>query len=247
MREEKSIVAFCYFLAKLDDTESNEKKLIIWIDDPISSLDSNHIFFVFSLIESVIASPIKKENSANTYKYKQLFISTHNLDFLKYLKKISSPKNDIEFFLLERQENKSRLLAMPLYLREYITEFNYLFEQIYKCSEITSENEENHNIHYNFANNLRKFLEAYLFYKYPNNQSTQDKQKKFFEDEISEKLAGRFTNEHSHLKQIFDRSIRPVEVPEIPKLAKSVLETIQKKDPEQYNALLESIGKQNTC
>ena len=85
----------------------------------------------------------------------------------------------LNFFLLERQENKSRLLAMPLYLREYITEFNYLFEQIYKCSEITSENEENHNIHYNFANNLRKFLEAYLFYKYPNNQSTQDKQKNF--------------------------------------------------------------------
>jgi len=47
------------------------------IDDPISSLDSNHVFFVFSLIDSIIAKP---------KKYTQLFISTHNLDFLKYIK-----------------------------------------------------------------------------------------------------------------------------------------------------------------
>src|SRR5690606_39389208 len=54
---------------------------------PISSLDSNHIFFMFSLIESLIAKPVKKADGSNTYRYKQLFISTHNLDFLKYLKR----------------------------------------------------------------------------------------------------------------------------------------------------------------
>lgn len=60
------------------------KKLVIYIDDPISSLDSNHIFFIFSLIENVIAC--KK-------KYGQLFISTHNLDFLKYLKRLTTSAN----------------------------------------------------------------------------------------------------------------------------------------------------------
>jgi len=57
---ECSLIAFCYFIAKLDDPESKGKELIIYIDDPISSLDSNHIFFMFSLIESLIAKPIKK-------------------------------------------------------------------------------------------------------------------------------------------------------------------------------------------
>ena len=42
---ECSLVAFCYFIAKLEDAESEGKNLVIYIDDPISSLDSNHIFF----------------------------------------------------------------------------------------------------------------------------------------------------------------------------------------------------------
>lgn len=56
---ECSLIAFCYFMAKLDDPESKGKELIIYIDDPISSLDGNHIFFMFSLIESLLAKPKK--------------------------------------------------------------------------------------------------------------------------------------------------------------------------------------------
>ena len=47
---ECSLIAFCYFMAKLEDVETKGSKPIIWIDDPVSSLDSNHIFFVYSLI-----------------------------------------------------------------------------------------------------------------------------------------------------------------------------------------------------
>ncbi|EHJ4374836.1 AAA family ATPase, partial [Campylobacter jejuni] len=80
---ECSLVAFCYFVASLEDAKTKDKNPIIWIDDPISSLDNNHIFFIFSLIEAKIAKKIKDN------KYSQLFISTHNLDFLKYLKSLT--------------------------------------------------------------------------------------------------------------------------------------------------------------
>ena len=73
-------------MAKLEEAETKGKDLIIYIDDPVSSLDNNHIFFVFSLIESVLAKPKKNSDGSNRYGYKQLFVSTHNLDFLKYLK-----------------------------------------------------------------------------------------------------------------------------------------------------------------
>ncbi|MNO72290.1 hypothetical protein D3C76_632320 [compost metagenome] len=92
---ECSLIAFCYFIAKLEETDSKGKDLIIYIDDPISSLDGNHIFFMFSLIESLIARPVKNADNSNSYRYKQLFISTHNLDFLKYLKKLSLPNEKI--------------------------------------------------------------------------------------------------------------------------------------------------------
>ncbi|WP_222910360.1 AAA family ATPase [Pseudomonas sp. DNDY-54] len=88
---ECSLIAFCYFMAKLDDYETRGSQPIIWIDDPICSLDSNHIFFIYSLIHSDIASPEKYlhgDEVKQRDKFKQLFISTHNLDFLKYLKRL---------------------------------------------------------------------------------------------------------------------------------------------------------------
>lgn len=239
---ECSLVAFCYFMAKLEDTETKGKDLIIWIDDPVSSLDSNHVFFVFSLIENVITKPYKKEDGSNRFSYKQLFISTHNLDFLKYLKRLSHPKNEMEYFLIDRIGKNSRIILMPSYLKAYITEFNYLFHQIYKCS-IVENVETEHNCFYNFGNNLRKFLEAYLFYKYPVNIKIQEKLNRFFsDDELSVHLINRIDNELSHLEEIYDRSMRPIEIPEIPKVARYVLNKIKEKDEEQYSALLKSIG-----
>ncbi|EIP3752537.1 AAA family ATPase, partial [Campylobacter jejuni] len=124
---ECSLVAFCYFVASLEDAKTKDKNPIIWIDDPISSLDNNHIFFIFSLIEAKIAKKIKDN------KYSQLFISTHNLDFLKYLKSLTGyDKNDKKSFMyLIEKTNNSDIKILPDYIRKYVTEFNYLFEQIF--------------------------------------------------------------------------------------------------------------------
>ncbi|ECY9758708.1 AAA family ATPase, partial [Campylobacter coli] len=161
---ECSLVAFCYFVASLEDAKTKDKNPIIWIDDPISSLDNNHIFFIFSLIEAKIAKKIKDN------KYSQLFISTHNLDFLKYLKSLTGyDKNDKKSFMyLIEKTNNSDIKILPDYIRKYVTEFNYLFEQIFK-------NYNNTNItidsYYSLANNIRKFLDTYMYFKYPNNDS----------------------------------------------------------------------------
>jgi len=256
---ECSLIAFCYFMAKLDDPESKGKDLIIYIDDPISSLDGNHIFFMFSLIESLITRPIKKDG-ANSYRYKQLFISTHNLDFLKYLKRLSIPSkkitagegktksaSDHEHFMIERNGASSNILLMPSYLRDYITEFHYLFHQIYKCKDQAAA-ADNHEPFFGFGNNLRKFLEAFLFFKYPYHDDRSDafeRIKKFFgeEEDTAVALVNRLNNEFSHLEAIPDRSFKPVEIPEIAKVANYVLDKIYASDEVQYNALLKSIGE----
>lgn len=256
---ECSLIAFCYFMAKLDALESKGKDLIIYIDDPISSLDGNHIFFMFSLIESLIAKPIKKDG-ANSYRYKQLFISTHNLDFLKYLKRLSIPSkkipagegktksvSDHEHFMIERNGASSNILLMPSYLREYITEFHYLFHQIYKCKDQAAA-ADSHEPFFGFGNNLRKFLEAFLFFKYPYHDDRSDafeRIKKFFgeEDDTAVALVNRLNNEFSHLEAVPDRGFKPVEIPEIAKVANYVLDKIYASDKVQYNALLKSIGE----
>lgn len=237
---ECSLIAFCYFIAKLDDIETKDTKPIIWIDDPISSLDGNHIFFVYSLI----AAEIAEKGS-----FEQLFISTHNLEFLKYLKRLKgfelqangeAKKCKKKYFIINRQGYYSTILQMPRYLEEYGTEFNYLFSCLYKCSCITTVDDTNYELFYNFGNNARKFLEIYLYYKYPD--FSDNKLQRFFgEDKVPPILTDRINNEYSHLQGAIERAAMPVEVPEMLSTAKLIIDKI-KEDNDQYVALLNSIG-----
>ncbi|WP_096024493.1 AAA family ATPase [Campylobacter lanienae] len=235
---ECTLIGFCYFMAKLQDVKiDGEKPYIIWIDDPISSLDSNHIFFIFSLINSELFEDKK-------LKYKQLFISTHNLDFLKYLKRLAD-KTEKSFYMIQKDENGSKIVDMPKFLKEYTTEFIYLFEQIYKLKNTNEiDNEYTKTIlTYNFGNNLRKFLEIYLFFKYPQKKSLGvETIERFFGSTQNAILLNRYIQEYSHLREIIERGMKPLDIPESKKNAEFVLETIQKKDPEQYDALCESIN-----
>lgn len=231
---ECSLIAFCYFLARLNDHETHGQKPIIWIDDPISSLDSNHIFFVHSLIKSQI---VEKED------YTQLFISTHNLEFLKYLKRVHL-KGTPHFYLVVREGRTSQIQKMPEYLKDHVTEFNFLFHQIYRCAYADTE-ETNMDLFYNFGNNVRKFLEIYLYFRYPTQRRDTEKMKDFFGDTGgNEFIVERISNEFSHLKVRFERGMNPVDVPEMQKAANFILNKIEEKDPEQYNALVESVTSQ---
>ncbi|EEL0809876.1 AAA family ATPase [Campylobacter jejuni] len=262
---ECSLVAFCYFVASLEDAKTKDKNPIIWIDDPISSLDNNHIFFIFSVIENEIV----RKNS-----FEQFFISTHNLDFLKYIKRLKKSKskqskNDEkeydfpQYYFIEKSVKESmetsEVKKLPKCLEKYTTEFNYLFEQIYKFKNIDGINDEDLKISlvYNFGNNLRKFLEIYLFFKYPNNFESLDKEliERFFNDtyqsdridenhqKMVASIINRYQNEYSHLREILSRGMQPIDIEESKKIAKFILETIKQNDKQQYKALVKSIGK----
>ncbi|KIO76829.1 hypothetical protein TH53_13000 [Pedobacter lusitanus] len=235
---ECSLIAFCYFMAKLEDIDTKGQKPIIWIDDPISSLDGNHIFFIYSLINSKIVT---------SQEFEQLFISTHNLDFLKYLKRLPGAlnKNQSKYFMTVREGEKSQIKLMPKYLKDYVTEFNYLFHQIYICANADTDDDDQHIVYYNFANNARKFLESFLFYKYPNAVEHDEKLYRFFGDNRqASSMTERINNEYSHLEGIFERSMIPVDVPEMKKVANFVLDRIKEKDLDQFESLLKSIGVQ---
>jgi wobble nucleotide-excising tRNase len=244
---ECSLVAFCYFLAKLEDTDTHGKNVIVWIDDPISSLDSNHIFFVFSLIESQLARHVKDVHGQEVCRYEQLFISTHSLEFLKYLGRLTGPPHkSTERYVVSQRASGSLVEWMPMHLRLYSTEFNYLFSEIYTCIDPAND-ATHHHCFYGFGNNLRRFLEAYLFFKYPTLEGGQNAHEKrvtrFFSGDVSaEAIVQRLMNEYSHLG-MFDRSMQPIDCDEIAKVSRFVIGKIKLADPDQYTCLLESIGK----
>ena len=77
-------IAFSHFMVMLDSLQTNKlMDTIIYIDDPISSLDANHIAQVSSLINSFFfRRGIDAENPSKIIScFKQLFISTHSFDF----------------------------------------------------------------------------------------------------------------------------------------------------------------------
>jgi wobble nucleotide-excising tRNase len=243
---ECSLISFCYFIAKMEDelNGTEHEKLIIYIDDPISSLDSNHIFFMFSLIETVIA---------RDKKYAQLFISTHNLDFLKYIKRLTIPydnnKEQINHFVIEKRKNdisyRCFLIKMPSYLKDYVTEYNFLFKEIYNIAQPFSNGkrekyfENNYTLFYNLPNNMRRFLECYLFYRFPNTNDPLKNLGKIFNGHIPA-LINRVINEYSHLTW-GDRGTLVMDIKEAETVAKEIIMVIMR-DKEHFEALCESVG-----
>lgn len=90
---EKTAIAFVYFTIHLTDQDFNIDSGIVVIDDPISSLDSNSLFQAFSFLKNSV------KNSS------QVFILTHNFDFLKlllnWLKHYPKNKGGKEFYMIK--------------------------------------------------------------------------------------------------------------------------------------------------
>lgn len=247
---ERSLISFCYFIAQMaDELKSPDAgKLIIYIDDPISSLDSSHIFFMHSLIESVIIKPTR---------FGQLFISTHNLEFLRFTKrfKLNGPKgtNTICHYVTVKlgkgttDDYRCEIKEMPNYLRKYMTEYNFLFEQIYDIAMLNSEEDqtlyaEKYTLYYNIGNNMRKFLECYLFNRYPDaDEPLKAHLDKMFDDHIPCEV-NRVVNEYSHLAWAA-RGMRVMDVPEVVTAAREILKALQTKDKNHYDTLCKSVGK----
>lgn len=231
---ECSLVSFCYFMAKLNDVDTKGNDPIIWIDDPVSSLDANHVFFIYSLINGEIV----KSN-----KFKQLFISTHSLDFLKYLKRLK--EKDTLNLLVQRNGDESTVIEMPAYMSNYVTEFNYLFHQLYKCANADITKYENSLVFYDFGNNARKYLELLLAFKFPDPKKNSDEKLECFLGEscVESLLIDRINNEYSHLWGVFERGIIPIDVPEMKKAAQFLLDKTYEHDKSQFNSLMESIGE----
>jgi wobble nucleotide-excising tRNase len=82
---EKTAIAFVYFITKLKEHGNILEDSIVVVDDPVSNLDSNHLFHAYSFL---------KEECGNSY---QLFVFTHNLFFFRLVRDwlISNNKMDV--------------------------------------------------------------------------------------------------------------------------------------------------------
>ena len=187
---EKTAISFAYFIAKLEEKGADLSKTIIYIDDPVSSLDSNHLFSTYSFIKNKLKGAY------------QLFLSTHNFELLNLLKdwlKDKKYKNKSSFYLVERCENNGSFCAyisnMPNELEKFKSEYHYLFSILY---DFYSNPVSDHNKLYLLPNLARRFLEAYLGFKIPIHAGLHSKLKKFINDETKKDKIIKFLDQYSH-------------------------------------------------
>lgn len=94
---------------------------------------------------------------------------------------------------------------------------------------------------YSFGNSARKFLEMYLYFKYPTDEELLPKLKKFFAPEdVPPILINRLVNEDSH-GPTPENGLRSGIDPETIPVAQKIIHLLQN-DSEQYNAFIQSIS-----
>ena len=132
-------------------------------------------------------------------------------------------------------------------MKNYATEFSFLFSQVYNCSLLQVDAPDKYEYLYGLGNNVRKFLEIYVYFRYPHVEERTDHsfekllRKMLADDLYSYTLVSRVMNEYSHLAGSPERASRVLDKEEIIKAAQCVVNLV-KKDEEQYNSLLMSIG-----
>jgi len=113
---EITFITFLYFLQRAkggltEDSVSDERVLVI--DDPISSLDSNVLFVVSTLIKEIL-SAVKNDRGV----IRQVILLTHNVYFHKEVSYISGKaelNNDTHFWILRK---KNKISKVQPYLME---------------------------------------------------------------------------------------------------------------------------------
>jgi wobble nucleotide-excising tRNase len=222
---ERTAIAFLYFLVQLRDQDFEMPEGIVVIDDPISSLDASAIYQAFSFLKN------------ETQNAKQLFVLTHNFEFLRlllnWLKNIPGPRADKTYTMVLCSETEqgrfARLASLDKLLIEHATEYHYLFKVLYSFkSDGTILG------CYHIPNIARKVLETFLDFHVPSNKSTYQKLEETNFEPHKKTAIYKFANDLSHHT---GKSFDPSLVSEAQKNVSYLLEMIAAVAPLHYAGL----------
>ncbi|HEY3294505.1 MAG TPA: AAA family ATPase [bacterium] len=237
---EETAIAFLFFLKSLEDKDFSLKDGIVVIDDPVSSLDTNALFYAFAFLKD------------RTKAASQLFILTHNFALFRQVKNWfdfvnrgtrkkgatdDAPNSPAAFFsttsFTVHGERGSRITKLDPLLRNFESDYHYLFNRVLEgASEdgIASETES----YYDMPNIARRLLEAFLSFRVPNHSSLNAQLEAIkFDPEKSTRIY-RFLNTFSHHSFVDEPQIDPSALAETPSVMSHVIELIQTEDPRHF-------------
>ncbi|MFK5956402.1 MAG: AAA family ATPase [Planctomycetota bacterium] len=223
---ERAAVAFAYFLAKLEEGTIPLEETIIVLDDPISSLDSNHIYAVHSITENRLG------------KARQLFVLTHNSSFFGITKDWMK-KVDGRFYMTHRQLDASQewfssLVRLPKMLKKFKSDYQYT----YYCLKVIHENPApQFELLCGVPNMIRRLLEAYLGFVFPESGGWGDKLRKIIPCEETCGKIKKFADENSHSHSLTQATEVPNYVAHCKEIIGDVLTALNTHNPSHIASL----------
>ncbi|HAD81763.1 MAG: hypothetical protein A2509_10705 [Candidatus Edwardsbacteria bacterium RIFOXYD12_FULL_50_11] len=252
---EKTAIAFSYFVVKIGEGSFDKSKGVVFIDDPISSFDSNFIYHCFSMI------------STHFKEVGQLFISTHNFQLFNltkdwFINKNNTTKRDnekaraeskvgkpipCEYFMVENftesDIRKAKIVELDRTLRNYKSEYHFLFAKLKEFSDKPNTEYEDF---YTIGNMARRLFDIFADFKIPTTGDQKSKMDVLLnninvpDEKISKIDAGKaykLVNEFSHNSDPTS-TIEHKDKSESKEAIKVLLNIIKESDPKHYEILL---------
>ena len=232
---EKTAIAFAYFITRVQDGRHPLADTRVVVDDPISSLDANHLFNTYALIKTQLAA------------CRQLFISTHSFEFYNLIrewvaddeggKHAEKPQANWKkwsvFYVKRTDSGKAVLEEIPTELLRFKSEYHYLFSTLYHFDKTGSADFD---CLLSLPNVVRRFMEAFGGIMIPRWAGLHGKMPKLFPNDIERERVWKFINHYSHNTTI-TRSLIIPDTSECKAVVQACLKAVQDWDADYFKDL----------
>jgi wobble nucleotide-excising tRNase len=230
---EKTAIAFAYYITRIQDGRKSLAESIVVIDDPVSSLDANHLFYTYALIKNEIGG------------CGQLFLFTHNFELFNLIKDWAQDEegkkvgeyekwNDwCAFYIARADSGASRILPIPTELMRFNSEYVYLFSELHRFS---SDPTGAFDRLLSLPNVVRRFMEAFGGIMIPKFESLRKKMPRLFSDPVERERVWKFINQYSHQTTVM-RSLTVPDASECQAVVSACLRAVRSWDAEYYRDL----------
>jgi len=227
---ERTAISFSYFLAQLGAKDVDLAQTLVYIDDPVSSLDANHVYNTFAVIKTVLKDA------------GQLFVSTHNYGFFKllqgdsYFKEVVKGSRRTSLYYIKRDGARNAVIvSLPEMLRKYNSEYHYLFSVLYAFYLAPDENDA---IVVSLPNLVRRVLEVYTSFRIPQTTITLDERlRRLCDDPVVAARIYKFVNHQSHSDSLALNCEFPGSE-ECKSVVDAVLDMIRSGDPDHCDGMI---------
>ena len=235
---ERTAVTLAYFLTSLEAGGNKLEDTIVFIDDPMCSLDSNHLYTVYGLLVETLE------------KCKQAFVSTHNYEFFSLLKATWNDrwhKADTSLYYVQRSLSPAGspiaiLTELPTLLKKYSSEYQFIFSLLYEFAGSPSPTQHET---YTAPNLLRKFLESYLGFRKPDVPAWNQKLDLLFDSPEKARSIRKLADDASHLQRLERSMQEPAFLITVKECVQDVLDALREKDLCHYESLVRVVTEAN--